>query len=193
MQLITQEEAKQVSEVIVNVPIIKSEDDYSTATDVLKRAKNMVKWLDEKRKKVTKPLDEAKAQVMFEYKEQVAPIQIFIDDLNGAMIEYRDAEQKRLDEEQKRIEQEALEKAKSEGVSEVEVPIVNEVSTTVRGQFSTSTIKENWTFEVIDETKVPREYLSVDPVKVNAVIKSKDGLRNIDGLNIYCNKTVNSR
>ena len=193
MELITQEEALEVQQVVVDVPEVTNSDQYRFATDKLKQAKNMLKWLDERRKKITKPIDEAKSQVMAEYKKSVEPINDFISSLNKAMIDYQDAEQRRLNIEQERIEEEALAKAKAEGLSEIQVPVVNEVSNSVRGSIATSFIKDNWMFEVVDESLVPREYLSVDPVKVNKAIKSADGLRNIEGLNIYNERKVNSR
>ncbi len=193
MELITQEEALEVQQVVVEVPEVTNSDQYRFATDKLKQAKNMVKWLDERRKKITKPIDEAKSQVMEEYKKSVEPINNFISSLNKVMIDYQDAEQRRLNIEQERIEEEALAKAKAEGLSEIQVPVVNEVSNSVRGSVATSFIKDNWMFEVIDESLVPREYLSVDPVKVNKAIKGADGLRDIQGLHIYNERKVNSR
>lgn len=48
---------------------------------------------------------------------------------------------------------------------------------------STAGIKRLWTFETVDVTKVPKEYLIVDEVKVNALIKS--GVREVAGLRIF--------
>ncbi len=94
MELITQEEALEVQQVVVEVPEVTNSDQYRFATDKLKQAKNMVKWLDERRKKITKPIDEAKSQVMEEYKKSVEPINNFISSLNKVMIDYQDAEQR---------------------------------------------------------------------------------------------------
>ncbi len=40
-----------------------------------------------------------------------------------------------------------------------------------------------WTFEVQDESQVPREYLAVDQKKIRQAVK--DGVREIPGVNIY--------
>jgi hypothetical protein len=49
-------------------------------------------------------------------------------------------------------------------------------------------IKKPWTYEVIDLTKVPKEYLSVDSSKINNAID--EGTRSIPGINISQSRTV---
>jgi hypothetical protein len=49
-------------------------------------------------------------------------------------------------------------------------------------------IKKLWTYEVLDLTKVSKEYLSVDSTKVNNAID--EGIRSIPGLNIKPSRTV---
>ena len=46
-----------------------------------------------------------------------------------------------------------------------------------------TTVRKNWDFKVITESKVPRVYLSLDTQKVRSAIR--DGVRDIPGLEIY--------
>lgn len=51
----------------------------------------------------------------------------------------------------------------------------------------------NWKFKVIDISKVPPAYMQVNAELVNKVIKGKDGLREIPGLEIYPETTTTIR
>ena len=46
-----------------------------------------------------------------------------------------------------------------------------------------SAVQKRWTFKVLDLAQVPREYLELDQVAVNAAIRN--GARDIPGLEIF--------
>lgn len=50
--------------------------------------------------------------------------------------------------------------------------------------------RENWTFRVTDPTKVPREYLAVDLVKIRGVVRAMKGATKIPGVEVYAEKVV---
>lgn len=50
--------------------------------------------------------------------------------------------------------------------------------------------RENWTFNVTDPTKVPREYLAVDLVKIRGVVRAMKGATKIPGVEVYTEKVV---
>lgn len=47
------------------------------------------------------------------------------------------------------------------------------------------TYHEEWTFEVVDASLVPREYLMVNEAAIRVAVRPKDGVRQIPGVNIY--------
>ena len=54
----------------------------------------------------------------------------------------------------------------------------------VEVKVSTNTVTtKRWTFEVVDESKIPRKYLTVNTVAINQAVRN--GVREIDGLNIF--------
>lgn len=55
----------------------------------------------------------------------------------------------------------------------------------------TSSLREVWTFRVVDKTKVPQQFLSVDEKAVRAAIAA--GIRGIEGLEIYAEETLATR
>jgi len=76
--------------------------------------------------------------------------------------------------------------AEEKGLEKVEVKIVKEKKDkkeVVRSSSGTAAhTRKNWTFEVLDFSKVPDQYKVLDRVKVNSAIKA--GIREIPGLEI---------
>ena len=171
--------------------IISSNDQYTQAGDTLKVVQNRIKKLEEKRKEYTQPLDESKKRIMADFQSISKPLEEFVGNVKTEMIKWARAEQQRKDEEQKKLEAEALTKAKAEGKSEVEVAIVNQEVKTQRGDVSTTTVKKVWKAEVINETEVPREYLTVNQVVINQAVR--DGVRKIPGVRIYQDEQISIR
>jgi len=54
-------------------------------------------------------------------------------------------------------------------------------------------LRKNWTYEVTDITKVPREYLVLDSVKVNAIVRADKEKTNIPGIRAYQETSVSTR
>jgi len=104
-------------------------------------------------------------------------------------IERRKAEEearRQAAEEQKRLNAEAA-------AAGVEAPVVPEVipeqeSGTVRTANGTAYTRSQWTFELVNLSEVPAEFLMLDEKKVRAAIKQ--GVRSIAGLNIFEQKSV---
>lgn len=189
--------------------IVENKKDYSNAGDVLKLVKNKIKFLEDKRKEYTSDLVRQKKRIDDDFKEMQKPLKELVEKVNSTMVAWNVAEQRRLDEEQKKIEDEAREKlreedeerkkreektgAKEEIKDEIEVPIVNEGLKSNRGDIATSTMTQTYSFEVEDLEKVPREYLIVNIVKVGKEVRESKGKVEIAGIkNVITNK-ISSR
>jgi len=110
--------------------------------------------------------------------------------------------QKKLEEEarraqaaeQKRLEEEALRKAEETGdetilenVPTAELVIPEAPPVTIdrpRGPTGFAR-RENWDFQVVDEAKIPREYMIPDAVKIRGVVKALKSRTNIPGIKAY--------
>lgn len=53
--------------------------------------------------------------------------------------------------------------------------------------------RETWQFEVVDEKLVPREFMSPDPKKIGAVVRSQKKLASIPGVRIWSEKNFHGR
>lgn len=63
----------------------------------------------------------------------------------------------------------------------VPTPIVNREPPKVAG-LST---RENWSFRIVDPSKLPREYLMADEAAIRGVVKAMKGRTNIPGVEVY--------
>ncbi len=170
---------------------IASPEQYSEASDILRTVQLRAKQIEEKRLSYTRPLDASKNQIMHDFKLVLEPLEKFIDELKAKMIGFAKAEQAKRDKEQKEIEAVALKEAKETGQSEIVVPIVNEPVKTTRSSLASTTIKKTWKGKVVDESLIPREYLSVDQVKINAAVRA--GVRKIPGVEIAQEENLSQR
>lgn len=50
--------------------------------------------------------------------------------------------------------------------------------------------RKNWKFRVVNEGLIPREYLSPDPIKIGAVVRSQKDMAKISGVEVYCDESV---
>ena len=170
--------------------IITTKEEYTQAGDVIKAINNKIKNIEAKRVDYTKPLLDQKKKIDDDFKAAMKPLEELVKEIKSKMLDWSREEQKRLDEEQIRIEAEAMSKAKEENTSEVVVPIVNNIKSQ-RGEASTSTIKKVWKWKITDETKVPREYLVVNDKALNEAMKN--GERRIDGVEFYQEEQMSIR
>jgi hypothetical protein len=90
-------------------------------------------------------------------------------------------EDRRRAAEELRLAEEAFQRAQAAGQRAAAVL----EPTRIRGDYgATAYVTRNWSFEVVDLDRVPREYMSLDVAVVREAI-AKDGIRDIPGLRIF--------
>lgn len=142
------------------------------------------KKIEARRKFFTQPLNDQVGKINAMFKEYSNPIKSAKEIMENKMLFYRKEQQKKIDKKNERIKKEAEKLAKKEGVSAQEI-IESTEKKEIQQTVGTSTVTKRWTFEIVDEKKIPREYLELNEVKVNKDIRGKDGKRNIPGLRIF--------
>ena len=104
-------------------------------------------------------------------------------------------ERRQREEARKKAEQEQLEaamQAEAEGDKEAAEAIIQEPvyvpPIQVKAEIpkvSGFSIREQWTFEIVDEKKIPREYLIVDEVNIGKVVRAMKDKTSIPGIRAY--------
>lgn len=196
----------QVLETLGGIQKVETQDEADLTLEFLKTAKKAEKTIEEKRKELVKPFNDAVKRVNSFAKDLKDKLPSEVMRVKGLVISYQTeqerkaAEQKRIEiEKQRKLEEEAeaerLAAEKADGfLGEEEVQEMKasaqekmeaskEIQETPIEFGSVKGIRKIWTYEVKDETKIPREYLMVDTAKINAAVKS--GERSISGVNIF--------
>lgn len=186
----TAEIQNEVSAMILGTSEITSQAEYTNAADYVKALNTKLEALEERRKEWTRPMLEAKKRIDADFQKFERIIEDEILAVKTAMLIWQRGEQKRLDAEQKKIDEAAAEQLKATGELEVSVPVVNNIKTQ-RGGNSTATIHKVWTFDIPDMDNVPREYCTPDMAKIRLAISA--GVREIKGVRIYQTERITIR
>lgn len=186
--------------------VIDGPEMYAIAADELRSIKGKAKDLDELRKSMTRPLDDAKKRIMDFFNKPLTFLTEAESLIKRSMLTYdREQERKRKEEEerlraaaraeQERLEAEARERAekmKAEGkteeaIMEMEsVPVVPLPSVQIeQPKVAGISRRQNWKARVIDPMKVPRQFLMVDEKALNAYAKATKGAVPVDGVEFY--------
>jgi hypothetical protein len=195
---------------------IITDTENARASELLGNVKKLLKTVQERRDNIVKPIKSSIALIDNEFKKISEPLEELEALLKSRMLQYaRAQETKRMEEErkireareteEKHIREEAeknrslINKITGKPVDENKIqeqlqsmpeikPETKEAPKTVRSSAGTSTIKKFWTFKIINEQEIPREYLIVNESKIRQAIR--DGSRSIAGIEIYEDSTI---
>jgi len=162
----------------------------------IKPIKESIKLLEADFKQYLNPLTEAEQKVKDEiardYQHQQA-----LQRVEQERIAREEAE--RIAKLQKQMDKAKSELAKAEAEALMQETMIEaerqkaaaEAQSSIKTSMGSSNVRMMWTFEIIDEAKVPKDYCEVSSVKVNAAIKL--GKRDIPGLRIYEKPVISGR
>jgi archaellum component FlaC len=204
-------ERNQISFVITN------QNEYDRISEDLRTIKSRFKEIENQRKEITAPMDNAKKQVMDLFRKPLDLLEKAEKIIKSAMSEYTIAQEKAAEAERKRLQELAekaaeaerkklqakIEKAeatgnlakveelqtKKEEVTPIPVPFVAPKIETPKGV----SYKDKWTGEVIDINQVPREYLVANQSAIDKILQATKGTIQIPGVKIIYEKITVSR
>lgn len=96
-------------------------------------------------------------------------------------------ERKRLEKEAEKLKTPELKEARLQEAATVAAPVIVTQAAVPETKLSTVT---TWDFEVYDEKAIPREYLSVDMVKIRKVVKALKADATIAGVKVIKKESV---
>ena len=168
--------------------VVQDQPSADQANDILMKLTAGLKEVEKKRKSFTAPINESLKEINGTFKAITEPIEAAKAALSKRLMTWRAAEQRRIAEEQEKAwkEEERRRKiqeahaAKGHKVAETITPVEKPMPFSVQDTTKTRT---QWTYEIVDESQIPREYLIIDKTGIMTAVRS--GARNIPGVKIY--------
>jgi len=174
---------------------IANQADVDNANIVLNHITKQMKTIEEKRKTFTQPLNQSLREINSTFKKLVEPLKSAREILRDKVMDWRRKEQEKIRIEQERIMKEEqrrrkIQEAHKDRGHEVSEPVVMTKPEPLKKTDSTQ-IRKDWKFDILDSTKIPREYLLANETKIRQAIWN--GVREIPGVRIYQKETMVNR
>ncbi len=178
---------KQIA--IVEKLEVKTKEDIEFGSAIGTVINTQIKGIEAKRLEITGPLNESLNATNALFKLLKKPFEQSKKLLNEKVTAWHVAEETRIREKNEKREREETRRRKIQEshkerghkVSD-EVPVIDSIAEK-ENKIGSGHITKTWTFEVLDESKVPALYKKIDEVTVRNAIR--EGERNISGLRIY--------
>ena len=189
--------------------MINTQADYNNYVHILQMVKGKLKQIDDKRKEITKPLDQAKKSIMDLFRKPLDKLQEVEKIIKNALIIYQDIQENIRKEEENRLRIEAeKERAKLERKAQrieekgdvekaeeirqeaeiIQAPIVAPKIDKVAG----ISFREKWYAKITNFKILPDEYKLPDMQLLNKIAQSSQGKLQIAGVEFRSEKIATS-
>ena len=178
---------------MANAQVVLDQSQADEANEILTKINYGLKQIEGKRTSFTAPLNQSLKEINATFKKMVEPIKYAKESLTSRLMSWRRQEQARIDEERAKAvrEEERRRKiqeahaAKGHVVKEDITPVVKPIPFSVN---DTTKVQLRWTYEIEDDTKIPRDYLTVNGPAITQAVRA--GVRDIPGVKIYQKETA---
>ena len=171
--------------------VIATAADLKPANDDLNLIRKLKKLMEARRKEYLVPFREHVDEVNEVYKRIMAPVDAADKITSDKMLSFN-REQARIRSEQEVINQKRMEAAQAEMKLKGElsepvnlVEVIPEAPKSVHTDIGSTGMRDNWKWEVVDISQVPREYLMINAGMLTPIVKASKGKINIPGIRIY--------
>ena len=171
--------------------VITTVDDLKPATDDLSLIAKLKKAMEEKRKEYVKPLQDHVKSVNDAFKTLMEPIETADTITRGKILAFQ-LKQKLIREEQEKINALRMEAAKKEMELKGEltesvdlVEVIPELAKKTTTDMGSAGMRDNWKWEVVDISQVPREYLMINAGVLTPIVKASKGIIVIPGIRVF--------
>lgn len=169
---------------------IASPDEMVKATDLLSKMKTVAKMIKERKEAITKPLSEA----LNSARDLFKPIESNLADAEALvkrkMLDYNDKVEREAQAKADKIAKD-LESGKIKETTAIKkMEAVPQVQSSVQGKVGAVSTKILKKYRVVDESKLPREFLMPDMGKITEAIKAG---QIVPGAEMYEEKIISAR
>lgn len=168
--------------------VVQDQETADDANEILVRITAGLNEIEKKRKSFTQPLNQSLKEINATFKGITEPIVAAKNTLSGRLMSWRAAEQRRIREEQEKAQREEERRrkiqeahaAKGHRIKEEITPVEKPMPFSVQ---DTTKTRSQWTYDIIEEGVIPREYLSVNLAAITRAVRA--GVRDIPGVKIH--------
>jgi hypothetical protein len=175
--------------------VLEKVDDLDSANMLLKKTAATEKAIEEKRKEMVTPLNERVKEINGAFKAISTALAAANDLLKRKILVFRqdeEARRQKLIDEQSAAQAAAEKKAKKAKATGKPEPVyVAPPAPLPLAAIDSTTVRKTWTFEVVDEKSIPRNFMVLNEKMVREQIRN--GVREIAGLRIFQQDTVVAR
>lgn len=192
---------------------VQNDEQRGNILDLVKKIKTIAKGLEDERMATTRPMDEAKKQVMDLYRQPLDNLAKAESVIKKAVIDYDNEQRRKAEELQRKLQAEAEEKARKEREKlavraakaaeagneekaaallekadevQVFVPIVQTIAPKSTG-ISTRKV---WKYRIVDVNKLPREYMIPNDALLSGLARSTQGAIPVPGIEFYAEDSL---
>ena len=187
---------------------VTTDTEYSKAGDVLKQIKALRTEIGNAFDPIIKKAHEAHKEALSRKKDAEAPLVTADKALRSRMATYYAEQERKRKEaeaaalaEARRIEEERqlrmAELAEANGESELAEEILSAepapvaaVQTMARPEAENVHTQQTWKFRIVDESKVPRQYLMLDTVQIGKIVRAMKSETAIPGVEAYAEESI---
>ncbi len=196
----TKEIATRSEDILTETKQIEIRDDvqYQAAAEMLKQIKALQKELDAYFDPAISKAYQAHRAMLAAKKKQSEPLKSAENLLKQKIGEYARELERRRREEQERLRKLAEERRLREAIETGddtlldEAVIVPELPQRIE-RLEGISVAETWKFRIVDETRIPQEYLMPDEKKIGQVVRALKQNTSIPGVEVYAEDVVSAR
>lgn len=171
--------------------VVASQDDFSKGADLLRQVKDVKKFLTDKKEEITRPLMQALASVRDLFKPLEGAYADAEKTIKAKMLAYQEEEETRIAKEKERIANRVEKGTMRADTAAGKLENLGDVATSVSGSIGKVNTRVLTKVRVIDESIVPREYLSPNLTLIAEAVLRK-GIE-IPGVEKYEEKVIVSK
>lgn len=171
--------------------IVESQEDMNKATDALHNVRQAEKYIDEKKTDITRPLMKSLSGIRDLFK----PLELQLSEANkiikAKMLSWQVQEDDRVNKEKERIAKRVEKGTMKAETGAGKLEALGEAPTKSTGEVGKSSIRTVRKIRIVDETVIPREYLTPNMTLITESILRKN--ITITGVESYDEKSIVSR
>lgn len=165
---------------------VKSANAETSAYEIRNQIRARRKLVEEKRLSITGPLNQSLKSANALFKTLSQPLKAAEEIIEDKIFDFREEQEKKAQAKQEKLQARA-EEAEEAG-DEERAERLEERAADITPKVGETKTTRHWTYKVVDLSKVPHPYLTLDRGAVQQAVRA--GIREIPGLEIYQEESV---